>query len=289
MTITNLRTEAEAVAAVVCADGVNQSLGFWQPDGACCVGARIAHALGIPSGDFRSGADAFAARIGATRAHLALMLRFAGAAHDPFSTEEWPLPVSTVWQRLAAIETLPSLIGADLTGLNLAHADLAGAHLAGADLTGADLVSANLADANLRGVRLDNADLTDANLTGTDLTGAQLAGANLSCSVLDDANFSDAHMPRAILDGADASRVDFSGADLAGASLRAARLRASNLTNTRLDHANSDYADFMDAIMDAAESQARTTPTHLLMQEPTGWKRLVLSHVADIDDDGLAS
>ena len=92
----------------------------------------------------------------ANHAHLVIILREAGAGHDPFSDAEWPFTPAQVWENLARVEQLPNLNGADLSGVDLRWADLDGADLKGANLTKADL----------RWADLDGVDLKGANLTG---------------------------------------------------------------------------------------------------------------------------
>ena len=160
----------------------------------CCVGAHLAHLLQVGETErtaaYLSGADALARRLGGTRAHLILMLRECGASYDPFDNAPWHLPAAEVFQRLATIETLPSLVGADLHATNLRGAILEGVNLTGANLAEAkclwaDLRRANLTEANLREADLAFADLSGANLTRAtcsweDLTKANLKGANLT-------------------------------------------------------------------------------------------------------------
>ncbi len=46
-----------AVRDAVTAPDVDQKVGDWRDDGRCCVGARLAHALGLRSGSYLKGAD----------------------------------------------------------------------------------------------------------------------------------------------------------------------------------------------------------------------------------------
>ena len=125
----------------------------------------------------------------ANRAHLVIMLREAGAGHDPFGDAEWSSTPAQVWENLGQLEQLPTLNGADLSGTDFKWADLNGADLEGADLTGTDLrwtglAGANLSNADLRGAivggtALDRADLTGANMTGVCLNHAYLDEARL--------------------------------------------------------------------------------------------------------------
>ena len=150
------------VYPAVRAPGIVQSNGQWQTDGRCCVGARMAHALGVDTGNFLDGADAWARDMGGNRAHVIVMLKRAGAGPDPLGPKEWPRSPRDVWARLSEVEELPTLVAADLR-----WADLRGADLAGADLTGANLKGADLTSADLRGVCLDGANLEDVTYSET--------------------------------------------------------------------------------------------------------------------------
>jgi len=85
-----------------------------------------------------------------------------------------------------------------------------------------------LAGADLSGKNLSEADLESADLTGADLRGTNLRGANLK-----NVSFRNATLTEARLDKADLYKADFSGADLSGTSFSGAQ---------------TDEADFSDAI-----------------------------------------
>ena len=76
---------------------------------------RYVHPYALP--------DAWGRMMKANRAHLVIMLREAGAAHDPFSDSEWPFTPAQVWENLAQVEQLPDLKGADLSGVDFRWAD----------------------------------------------------------------------------------------------------------------------------------------------------------------------
>ncbi len=157
--------------------------------------------------------DSWCLMMKANRAHLVIMLREAGAGHDPFGDAEWPSTSTQVWENLAKVEQLPTLDGADLSGLDFKWADLDGADLKGADLTGT----------NLRWAGLDGADLKGANLTGTDLRWATLMDADLSHTDL----------RGAIVDGTILVEADLTGANVTGVNLRSTYLD----DDTKLDGA----------------------------------------------------
>ena len=117
---------------------------------------RYVHPYALP--------DAWGRMMKANRAHLVIMLREAGAGHDPFGDAEWPSTPTQVWQNLAQVEQLPNLDGADLSGVDFRWATLMGANLSHADLRGAII----------DGTFLDEADLTGANVTGVNLNAAYL-------------------------------------------------------------------------------------------------------------------
>ena len=180
----SIKEAFEQTAEVVCNGPWDQSVGHWDLDKPCCVGARLVGALSaldldstdklFPEGEgsFFQGVDAFAKLIGGNRAHVILMLREAGAGHNPLSEDSWSSTREEVWARAARIETLPDLAGADLYRANLSGAYLSGADLYRANLSGADLSGANLSGANLSGANLSGANLYRANLIDADLSGA---------------------------------------------------------------------------------------------------------------------
>ena len=213
----SIKEAFEQTAEVVCNGPWDQSIEDWDPDKPCCVGARLVGALSAldldstdkfsfeGKGSFLQGIDAFAKLIGGNRAHVILMLKEAGAGHNPLSEAPWPSSREEVWARAARIETLPDLAGADLYRANLCRAylyradftgaDLVYANLLGADLYRADLSGADLSGAYLRGAHLIAANLSDTNLTGANLYGANLYGANLYGANLSDTNMTGAIMP----------------------------------------------------------------------------------------------
>ena len=174
------------VYRAVSAPGITQSQGQWQEDGRCCVGSRLAHALGVASGNFLDGADAWAREMGGNRAHVILMLKRAGAGLDPLGPGDWPTSPREVWANLSGEAELPLLAYANLGG-----ADLRGADLRNADFTGANLVGADLTCADLRGADLRRADLYGTDLTGADLRGACLDDVNLEQVTLNETTLLD--------------------------------------------------------------------------------------------------
>ena len=168
--------------------------------------------------------DVWCLMMKANRAHLVIMLREAGAGHDPFGDSEWPSTPTQVWENLAKVEQLPDLNGADFSGVDFKWANLSDADLKGADLTGinfkwaslmdADLSDANLTGADLRWADLDGADMKGTNLTGTDLRWATLAGANLE----------GADLRGAIIEGTNLEGANLTGANLTGVNLHSAYL-----------------------------------------------------------------
>ena len=165
---------------------IDQLKGTYESDDApCCVGARLAGYFEIESGNYMLGIDEFAKRLGGNRAHVILILREAGAGHDPLSADEWSNTPKDVWRNLLKIEKLPSLSGADLRYENLRGANLSGTNLSSANLSCADLTNANLRGTNLSYTNLSGANLSDANLNGAVLYKADLTDANLKNVDLD--------------------------------------------------------------------------------------------------------
>ena len=177
--------------------------------------------------------DSWCLMMKANRAHLVIMLREAGAGHDPFGDAEWPSTSTQVWENLAKVEQLPTLDGADLSGLDFKWADLDGADLSNVDLTGANLRWANLMDTNLSNTNLTGADLRWADLDGADLSNANLTGTDLRWATLMDVNLSHADLRGAIVDGTILVEADLTGANVTGVNLRSTYLD----DDTKLDGA----------------------------------------------------
>lgn len=178
----------ELVQAEVTAPGINQSRGRWNPKGDCCMGSRLAHALGVPSGLYLDGVDEWAAQMGLTRAHVAAMLQDAGAGHNPLGPDRWPECPAAVWRRLARLERPPRLTGRDLSGINLAGVNLREENLHRTNLSWCNLREADLSNCDLSFARLESARMHRANLRCANLAGADLSWADLSLADLTKSN-----------------------------------------------------------------------------------------------------
>ncbi len=82
--------------------------------------------------------------------------------------------------RVANLDIVPDIAGADLTGPDFAKDEDSGPNFSGINLAGVEAWDVFLHNADLRGARLQNANLTDATLTATQLHGTDLTGANVS-------------------------------------------------------------------------------------------------------------
>ena len=191
----------EKIREMMCSPDKNPVREYWRKDNRYSLIAQLFHALSSENVHHYSLPDAWGRMMNANRAHLVIMLREAGAGHDPFRNAEWSSTPAQVWENLAKVEQLPNLDGANFSGVDFKWADLGWAKLSNTDLTGADLSWADLTGANLTGANLSWASLMDAdmpgadlrganfnrtNLTRADLTGANVAGLNLNAAYLDD-------------------------------------------------------------------------------------------------------
>ena len=194
-----------------------------------CLMAQLFHMPSV----LDSLPDAWCLLMKANRAHLVIMLREAGAGHDPFSGSEWSSTPTQVWEKLAKVEQLPNLEGADLSGLDFKWADLDEADLKGANLSGANLSWASLMDTDLKDANLTGADLRWATLDGADLSNANLTGTDLRWTSLQDADLPGADLRGATMDGTILVNADLTGANVTGVNLRSAYLD----DDTKLDGA----------------------------------------------------
>ena len=190
--VMTIQETIEKVRETASLPNMDPSREYWQDDGQCSLAARLFHALSPEDVHLYDLPDAWGRMMGANHAHLVIMLREAGAGHDPFSDTEWPLSPAQVWENLARVEQLPDLNGADLSGVDFKHADLNGADLTGADLTGTDLRSAGLVGTNLSNVDLRGAIVGGTALDRADLTGANITGVCLNHAYLDQARLDEA-------------------------------------------------------------------------------------------------
>ena len=168
--------------------------------------------------------DARCLMMKANRAHLVIMLREAGAGHDPFGDAEWSSTPAQVWKNLAQLEQLPTLNGADLSGADFKWADLSNTDLSNANLTRINFKWASLMDADLSGANLTGADLRWADLDGADMKGTNLTGTDLRWATLMGANLSNADLRGAIIDGTNLDEANLTGANLTGVNLHSAYL-----------------------------------------------------------------
>ena len=223
----------EKVREMMCSPDKNPFREYWRKDNRYSLIAQLFHALSSENVHPYSLPDAWGRMMKANRAHLVIMLREAGAGHDPFGNAEWSSTPTQVWENLAQVQQLPTRDGADFSGLDFKWADLGLTKLSNVDLTGADLRWTSLMDVNLKGANLTGADLRWANLDGSDLSNANLTGADLRWATLAGANLSNADLRGAIIDGTNLDEADLTGANVTGVNLHSAYLD----DDTKLDGA----------------------------------------------------
>ena len=200
-----------------------EGIGKYQKDEACCVGARLAAFFDVAHGltsDYREGVDAFAIELGGNVAHVIVMLQEAGAGHDPLSGAPWKITRQAAWNRLLAVEELPSLRGADLSYLALIDYNVQGSDFTGADLSRSDLDKTCFEDCDLT-----RANLRLASLEHTNFQRATLAKADLSCLTSRRTYFDHANLQEAYFSDTEIRDGSFTHADLRKADLKNAVLR----------------------------------------------------------------
>ncbi|MBL8673154.1 MAG: pentapeptide repeat-containing protein [Alphaproteobacteria bacterium] len=104
--------------------------------------------------------------------------------------------------RLAGVDPMRDLVGADLTGTDLHGLDLRGIDLSRAILRWTDIADARLEGAKLVGAQAAQARFEAAHCRGTDFSGAQLRQANLRDADLSDADLRGADLREATMLGA---------------------------------------------------------------------------------------
>lgn len=140
----------------------------------------------------------------------------------------------------------------DLDGVDLAGLDLSGRVFEGSRLSGANLRGANLRKAKLKGCIFDGADMSQTNLEEADLTGASVQGA-----ILNDAKLSRARIGEARFDGAIGTNTTLDeatgeGAQFVGARFDCARFDGARLINADFTEAIIDGASFVGAVLSEA-------------------------------------
>ena len=175
---------------------INQCYGHYSPEAPCCIGAHLAHILGVEEDvcDYKQGIDAWCKLVGGNRLHAIIILRECGAPMDPFDTIDWGVDPAEVFAKAFAIEELPNLCGGFFRYVNLRDADLSGADLREVDFTSGSLEYAVFRGANLEGANfcqayLTKADFRDANLKGANFEDARTLGADFRGANLEDASF----------------------------------------------------------------------------------------------------
>ena len=181
-----IQEAVEKVREMMCSSDKNPFREYWREDNPYSLITQLFHAPSSENVHPYSLPDAWGEMMNANRAHLVIMLREAGAGHDPFSNAEWSSTPAQVWENLAQVEQLPDLKGANLSWVDFKWADLTAANLTGANLSNTDLRYASLMEADLQGADLRGANFNRTNLTQADLTGANIAGVNLHSAYLDD-------------------------------------------------------------------------------------------------------
>ena len=140
-----------------------------------------------------------------------------------------------------------NLSGMDLSGMDFSYAEMTGVNLSGSDLTGA-----NLSHANLWGAFLHNINLTRATLDETIFLSARLVHSKIdeckgektrfTFACMWDCDIKNASLKKANFLQAEICDCDFTGSDLEEACFACADFDDATFVNTRLCHADFDYA-----------------------------------------------
>jgi uncharacterized protein YjbI with pentapeptide repeats len=146
--------------------------------------------------------------------------------------------------KIANLNPLTDLAGANLLGTTLNEVDLTGANLEKANLRGADWNDVDLSGASLAGANLAGADFTGSLLSDVNLAGASLQRCSLALANLSGANLTNANLTEANLTNANLSDANLTDANLTGADLQGAGLVRTKLAGVKWDNANVKQARF---------------------------------------------
>ena len=130
-----IQKAVEKVREMMCSLDKNPFQEYWWNDHRYSPTAQPFHALSSANVHPYSLPDTWGEMMNANRAHLVIMLREAGAGHDPFRNAEWSSTPAQVWENIAQMEQLPDLKDADLSGVDFKWANLIGTNLKGTDLS----------------------------------------------------------------------------------------------------------------------------------------------------------
>ena len=154
-------------------DRINQAQAGFNEEGKCCIGARLAMIIipdyygndnfdhdGTPW--YLIGVDEWIKTAGGNRLHAILLLRQAGASHNPFGIEQWKESPEKVLDNLKEIEELPPLTDQDFSWCRLDDI-----HLKDENLSGSKLIYSSIKHSILENSDFSNCDLEGANLSDT--------------------------------------------------------------------------------------------------------------------------
>ena len=211
---------------------IDQSVGMYEGNSPCCVGAHLAHFLGVDGvtedSDYIEGAVAWSELFGGNMAHAIVLLRQAGAVRwrdtNPFGEHKWRLSVTDVCANLKLIEEMPSLRGEYFSYMTFDGHDFSDTDFEGAKFDECGLYATNFSNCNLRECNFSGASAISANFTHADLCQADLTKGGFNRAIFNhatmigtfaqqtyfmEASFDHTDMTRRIKDEA-----DFLGADL---------------------------------------------------------------------------
>ena len=232
-------------------DMFNQSVGSYHKGESCCVGAHLAHFMGVGN-RYTGGIKAWARHVGGNAAQAMLLLRNAGAGHDPFGVDPWPLHPAEVFANLIFIEELPDTRNADFNGVELPDSDFQGADLENSTFHGASVMGSTFRDANLSGVVFDGVEASYVNFSYANLTKAAIVN-----SCMED--------------------CDFNNAALVGTDMRNSYFVGASFSHAFLTDVNVENANFRDAVFYRTHVNSANWPKsvdvrHMLLDKAPNWE-----------------
>ena len=160
-----------------------------------CIGSRLSSVIKKSHNgqtlDYLEGVDEWINKVGGNRLHAILMLRQAGAGHNPLKMGEWPTRPQEVLENLKMIKELPPLTNQDfsfsnLIGISLKKLDLSGSSFKNALMMETKLININFSYCDFRYARLGISIVTDCNFENAIFKNTSLYMTEInSCNIKD--------------------------------------------------------------------------------------------------------
>ena len=167
---------------------IRPSNGKLEKDGYCCIGARLAMLADLTIKHkylyYLQGIDNWIQTVNGNRLHAILLLRQAGAGHDPLAGEGWETIPERVIKNLKKIEELPNIKGENFSNCSLTEIELKDL-----DLSGTSFYWGNMKHSKLENIIFNNCDFRSALLYGSTVENCEFKNAKIEDAWIEKATF----------------------------------------------------------------------------------------------------